>query len=233
MKRKKKLKEKRLAIKMFVCLIYLVIITILFVCSYRLFQDKKNIVAWSKVESVDDYTYIEISKMSEKFAYYQSENIGIHFVIEKEDTGQWHTYLIAINENEYDKYKDIIDYTYERTTIPPQPIKVYGYPVITNNELKTLAIKNIPNFVPSENEVVITEENYETYLTNSYLDTTQGQKDKFSIILCISLTLLVVVIVLLIVTLFDRDRIVDNIDEKLEEELRKTKMFLKKTNIKK
>ena len=47
--------------------------------------------------------------MSEKFAYYAEEKLGIHFVIEKEDTGEWHTYLVGINEDEYDKYKNIID----------------------------------------------------------------------------------------------------------------------------
>ena len=130
--RKKRVNEKRLIIKMFVCLVYLAIITILFVCSYRLFQEKKEVIPWSEVENVDDKTYIDIYKMSEKFAYYQESNIGIHFVIEKEATGLWHTYLIAINEDEYETFKAIIDYTYERTTNVPEPIRVYGYPTITN-----------------------------------------------------------------------------------------------------
>ena len=127
MKRKK---ESRIAIKMFLCLIYLLVIMILFVCSYRLYEEKKTILPWSEVESVEDYTYIDISKMSEKFAYYSDTNVGIHFVIEKEDTGLWHTYLIAINENEYDTYKAVIDYTYERVEKVPDTIRVYGYPVI-------------------------------------------------------------------------------------------------------
>lgn len=214
--RKKRVNEKRLIIKMFVCLVYLAIITILFVCSYRLFQEKKEVIPWSEVENVDDKTYIDIYKMSEKFAYYQESNIGIHFVIEKEETGLWHTYLIAINEDEYETFKAIIDYTYERTTNVPEPVRVYGYPTITNQELKDLAIKNIPNFVPAENEVKITQENYETYLTNSYLDTTKKEKNRFNIILCTSLMLLFIVIVLLIITIFDKDRIVNNIDRKIK-----------------
>lgn len=228
MKRKKKINEKRLVIKMVVCLVYLAIITILFVGSYQLFQEKKDVVPWDEVENVDERTYIEIYKMSEKFAYYQESNVGIHFVIEQESTGLWHTYIIAIDESDYNKYKDIIDYSYERTTEVPEPIRAYGYPVIANQEIKNLAIKNIPNFVPAENEVKITEENYETYLTNSYLDTTKGQKDRFNIILCISLMLLFTVIVLLIITIFDKDKLVDNIDEKLEAEIRRTKKLLKR-----
>ena len=203
--KKKHSREKFIAFKLFVSIIYLIIITILFVCSYRLFQEKSKIVPWSEVESVDDYTYIDISRMSEKFAYYKDTNVGIHFVIEKEDTGLWHTYLIAINENSYNKYKDIIDYTYDRIKDKPKPLRVYGYPVIVDDKVKNLAIKNIPNFVPAENEVAITKDNYNEYLTNSYLDTTKPQKDKFSVVLCISLFLLFTVIVLLISTLFLKD----------------------------
>ena len=227
-KKKKAIDEKRFAIKMFMCLVYLIIITILFVCSYRIFEQKKNIVSWSNVETVEDYTYITINKMSEKFAYYQDTNIGIHFVIEKEETGLWHTYLIAINEKDYNKYKAIIDYTYERTTEVPEPITVYGYPVITNNTLKSLAIKNIKNFVPAENEVQISEDNYDAYLTNSYLDTTRSKENQFNIILFISLLLLLVEVVLLFATILNKDKIVDNIDDKIEEEIKNTKKVLKK-----
>ena len=198
--------EKRLTIKLGLCIVYLIVITILFVSSYKLFQAKYYAKPWGEVESVDEYSYIKVSRMSEVFAYYEKENIGIHFVIEKEDTGVWHTYLIAINEDNYDKYKEIIDYTYERTKEEPKPIKVYGYPEIINQDLKNLAIKNIVNFVPSENEITITDENFETYLTNSYLDTTKEKKDYFSIILFITLILLFVMIALFIFTIFDKDK---------------------------
>lgn len=233
MRKKKKINEKRLIIKMFICLVYLIIITILFVCSYQIFKEKNNVLPWQEVENVEDRTYIDIYKMSEKFAYYKESNIGLHFIIEKESTGLWHTFIIAINEGDYAKYKDVIDYTYERTTKIPEPIRVYGYPVIVNEEIKTLAIKNLPNFIPAENEVKITIDNYETYLTNSYLDTTREEKDKFSFILFISLLLLFIVIALLIVTIFDKDKIVDNIDEKLEQEIKKHKKLLKRINNKK
>lgn len=203
----KEQEEKKLIVKLGLCIVYLIVITILFVCSYKLFQSKYYAKPWGEVESVDEYSYIQVSRMSEKFAYYEKENIGIHFVIEKEDTGVWHTYLIAINENEYDKYKEIIDYTYERTKEEPKPLKVYGYPEIIKADLKNLAIKNIINFVPSENEITITEENFETYLTNSYLDTTKEKKDYFSIILFITLILLFVMIALFIFTVFDQNKL--------------------------
>lgn len=227
MKKKKRINEKRLIIKFLVCSLYLVIMTILFVCAYKQYQDNTNIVSWTDVKSIEDYSYINVYKMSEKFAYYKETNTGIHFVIEKEPTGQWHTYLIAINEDDYDKYKEIIDYSYERIEERPDSIKVYGYPTIISDELKQLAIKNIANFIPSENEVTITEENYETYLTNSYLDTTKEQKEDFNLLLFLTLFSILIVLFLFIATLLDKDKIVDNLEDAFEEEINKTKNVIK------
>ena len=224
----RKYNNQRLTIKLLLCLIYIIIITVLFVCAYKLYEEKISIKSWDEVESVEDYTYITIHKMSEKFAYYEESNIGIHFVIEKEVTGQWHTYLIAINEDDYDEYKDIIDYSYERTDKMPKPKKVYGYPVITTDDIKNLAIKNIENFVPAENEVVISEENYETYLTNSYLDTTKERVDVFNYYLFAVLFIIFIIILLLILTIFNKDRLVDKVDEKLLEEIKKNKIIIKR-----
>ncbi len=215
-------KENNIVLKIFICLIYMVIISILFICSYRLFEEKKSILPWDQVESIEDYTYLDIYKMSEKFAFQEETNVGIHFVIQKEENGSWHTYLIAINENQYDRFKAIIDYTYERTTKEPDPIRVYGYPVITSKEMKDLAIKNIQNFLPADNEIIITEENYETYLRNSYLDTTKEKKDKFSILLCISLMLLFTVIALFLLTILDHNT-TEEVEEK--EEIKNTKKY--------
>jgi hypothetical protein len=222
-KNSKAIKEQRLAIKMFICLLYLILITVLFVYSYKLYQEKKDMIPWSQVQTNNDYSYIDIYKMSEKFAFYEERNVGIHFVIEKEDTGIWHTYIIAINENDYNKYKDIIDYTYERTDKIPKKVRVYGYPVIASNEIRDLAIKNISNFVPSENEIKITDDNYDIYLTNSYLDTTKSKKVHFNPALSILIFLLITTVFLFVLTVFDKDKIVDNLDEELD----KTKRLLK------
>lgn len=203
-----KLKNKDNSLKLILCLIYLVIIIILFTCSYKLFQEKYKAKPWSEVETVDDYAYIEVSKMSEKFAYDEEKKLGIHFVIEQEPNGLWHTYMVGIKESDYDKYKKIIDYTYKRTEIKPKKVKIYGYPVIIQENLKELAIKNIVNFVSAENEVIITSENFETYLTNSYLDTTKAKKDPFSIILFTTLILLFIMIFLLIYTIIDKNNLI-------------------------
>lgn len=216
MKKQEKVNTRRLVIKLVLCMIYLVIITILLVGSYRLFLEKKMISPWDEVHSTEEYSYVEISRMSEKFAYYENENIGLHFVIEEKDTGEWHTYVIAIDEDKYNDFKDIIDYSYERTEKVPEPVVVYGYPTIMTDDLKEMIVNNISNFLPADSEVKITRENLDVYLTNSYLDTTKKQKEYFSFILFTTLLLLFIMIALFIFTIFDRDRIVDNLEEKAE-----------------
>lgn len=211
-KRRELSPEKRFAIKIILCSAYLIVITILSVCSYKIYTEKQAVKSWSEVSSPEEYAYIKVSKMSEKFAYYSTSKKSIHFVIEQEETGAWYTYLIAIKDSDYSKFEDIIDYTYERTDKVPKPVKVYGYPVVINDELKQLAIKNIVNFLPVENEIVITEENFNEYLTNSYLDTTIEREEDFSSILFVSLLMLFIMIVLFFITIFDKEKIKINHD---------------------
>ena len=211
-KRRELSPEKRLAIKIILCSAYLIVITILSVCSYKIYTEKQAVKSWSEVSSPEEYAYIKVSKMSEKFAYYSTSKKSIHFVIEQEETGAWYTYLIAIKDSDYSKFEDIIDYTYERTDKVPKPVKVYGYPVVINDELKQLAIKNVVNFLPVENEIVITEENFNEYLTNSYLDTTIEREEDFSSVLFISLLMLFIMIILFFITIFDKEKIKINHD---------------------
>ena len=122
----------------------------------------------------------------------------------------------------------MIDYSHERTEEVPDKIKVYGYPVIITDELKQMAINKLGDFLPADNEIKITKENFEEYLTNCYLDTTQGRKEYFNLILFATLILLFIMIALLIFTIFDRDKIVDNLDEVIDQTVKSTK---KKLNI--
>lgn len=214
--KKRKVNIKRLAIKLLLSAIYIVAITILLVQSFNMFLDSKQIIPLDLVESTNQYSYVNISKMSEKFAYYENENIGLHFVIQEEETGEWHTYVIAIDEDDYDKYKDIIDYSYGKTKEEVEPITAYGYPTIMSDDLKEMILNNVSNFLPKENNVEITEDNLEEYLTNTYLDTTKEKEEGFNTILFITLLLLFIVIALLVFTIFDKDKIVDNISDKIE-----------------
>lgn len=215
MKKLKKKNKFRLLIKFLLCITYIFIIMILVFVSFKLFKEEKKIVKWKDVEQTDQYSYIEISEMSEAFA--EIGNKQFHFVIEKEKSGIWHTYLIAIKKSDYNKYKNLIDATYERIENTNEVIKVYGYPVKINENIKDLAIKNIINFVPIENQVVLTKDNFEQYLTNTYLDTTIKKTRKLNYFILILLLMALILFILLIFTIFDKVKQkeeVDNIKEK-------------------
>ncbi len=199
-----KTNENKIIFKLLKLSVYLIIITILSVFANYLYTKQNASISFQDVENTKDYAYIDIYKMSEKFAYNEEKNIGIHFIIDKEETGLWHTYLIAINESSYNNYKEIIDYTYNRTDKVPKSIRVYGYPVLVNDELKEMAIKNIEKFVPAQNEIKITKENYEKYLTNSYLDTTKYINRNINFIFILIIVLLFSFIGLFILTIFEK-----------------------------
>lgn len=223
MSKYKKKKKVRVFVKLLLCFIYLVIISVLCFSSFQIYQEEERIVPWNEVEKTNQYSYLEIQEMSEAFAEIPEENKQIHFVIEKETTGQWHTYLIAIRKEDYPKYKNIIDYTYERVDTAPSKIKVYGYPVEISNNIKELAIKNIANFVPIENEVILNNENFEEYLTNTYLDTTLPKTHEFNYFVFILLLVALALFILLIFTIFDKDKLVDEVDNIIEKDLKKQK----------
>lgn len=227
MKERKPNRRFRPIIKLLLCIFYIVIIFILVLVSFKLFQKDQKIVDWDQVSSTDDYSYLKISQMSEAFAI-TGDSKQIHFVIEQDENLEWHTYLIAIGKDDYNNYKNIIDYTYERVKEKPNNITVYGYPKKITDNIKKLAIKNITNFVSIENKTVLTEDNFEEYLTNTYLDTTIPKTHKTNYIIVALLTLALILFILIIFTIFDKDRIVDEVEEIIEKE--NDKLFKRKNN---
>jgi len=215
-KEQKKQRRKTIAVKIFACLMYLVIIGVLGMCSYYFYKQKQVILPWKKIEDVEEYTYLEITRMSEKFAYYEETNEGFHFIIDENQFPD-HVYIISINENQYETYKAIIDYTYERTEKVPDKIKVYGYSTKVDEEIKNSANKNIANFIPAEKKTQKEDENYESYLPTMYLDVTDERKPEFSIPLCVSFLLLITVFILLLLTIFDRSEKEAPVEEEGEE----------------
>ena len=59
-KKEKKKREKHIAVKLFLCIIYSIIITILFVCSYHIYQ-VKNIVSGEPNDAKDNFEDVDIS----------------------------------------------------------------------------------------------------------------------------------------------------------------------------
>lgn len=206
-------KGKRRLIKTIMCLIYIMVMGVLFLCAYRLYEENNKILSWNKIQKTEDYTYMDIIKMSPKFADSRESNIGYHFVtLERKE---WSTYIIAINENEIETYKAMIEYSTGKTEKKPDEIRIYGYPSIIEDDIKEIALSKIVEFIP---ETSIQEDEYESYFTNCYLDTTKEQRKEFNIIIFVILLLSFIVFILLFLTIIDKDKIVDTISEKEEEE---------------
>lgn len=214
-------KKLRLYTKIFFCIVYLLVMGILFFSAYKLYMNDKKEVAWDKVISTTNKTSLTISKMSEAFA--KIDNKQIHFVIVEDKNKVYRSYLIAISKKNYKKYKPIIDYSYERTKEKQKPLIVKGYPQIISNKLKELTLKNYKNFLPNDNKVKLNEKNFDKYMTNTYLDTTIKKVEKTNYIVITLLVLIVLLFILLLLTLIDRDMIVNKASKALEKEQKKKK----------
>ena len=214
-------KKLRLYTKIFFCIVYLLVMGILFFSAYKLYMNDKKEVAWDKVISTTNKTSLTISKMSEAFA--KIDNKQIHFVIVEDKNKVYRSYLIAISKKNYKKYKPIIDYSYERTKEKQKPLIVKGYPQIISNKLKELTLKNYKNFLPNDNKVKLNEKNFDKYMTNTYLDTTIKKVEKTNYIVITLLVLIVLLFTLLLLTLIDRDMIVNKASKALEKEQKKKK----------
>lgn len=219
-------KKLRLYTKIFFCIVYLLVMGILFFSAYKLYMSDKKEVAWDKVISTTNKTSLTISKMSEAFA--KIDNKQIHFVIVEDKNKVYRSYLIAISKKDYKKYKPIIDYSYERTKEKQKPLIVKGYPQIISNKLKELTLKNYKNFLPNDNKVKLNEKNFDKYMTNTYLDTTIKKVEKTNYIVITLLVLIVLLFILLLLTLIDRDMIVNKASKALEKEQKKKKKKEKK-----
>ena len=219
---KKKGKNKyRTLIKSIVCIIHIIVIVILGFCSFRLYKNGDKPLNFSEIKRNGSYSYLKISEMSEKITTIDNGKKQIHMVIEKTDEGSWHTYLIAIKKSDEKKYKKMIDYSEISTDKVPPEQKVYGYTKKISNKLKKKVIKNSTTLKTKEEGNAITSKNFNKYLTNYYLDTTIKKHHKFNYAMLILMLMLVVLIITLILVIFDKDKIVDEVDKITEESIKK------------
>lgn len=202
-------KDQKISIKLLLTILYLIIIFILFVSAFSIYKEDNKIVNFNNVKTTEEYSYIKIDRLSSKFAYYSDKKIGMYFAKAKENTGSWHAYIVAISDSDIDKYKDLMKKDNVRQR------KLYGYPILINDELKTIALNHINDFLPVENEVKITKDNFTSYLTNCYLDTTTSYNKPFSYPLFLVMLVLLTVVFLMIYTLSENNKIVKSISKRI------------------
>ena len=202
-------KDRKISIKLLLTILYLIIIFILFVSAFSIYKDENRIINFNNVKTTEDYSYILVDKLSDKFAYYNDQKIGMYFARAKEPTGTWHAYIVAIKDSDINNYKTLMKKDNVKTK------KIYGYPILINDELKTIALNHINDFLPVENEVKITKDNFTSYLTNCYLDTTTSYNKPFSYPLFLVMLVLLTVVFLMIYTLSENNKIVKSISKRI------------------
>ena len=207
-------KDRKISIKLLLAILYLIIIFILFVSAFSIYKDENRIINFNNVKTTEDYSYILVDKLSDKFAYYNDQKIGMYFARAKEPTGTWHAYIVAIKDSDINNYKTLMKKDNVKTK------KIYGYPILINDELKTIALNHINDFLPVENEVKITNDNFTNYLTNSYLDTTTAYKKPFSYSLLLTMLLLLTVIIIMIYKIYEDNKIVKVVSKRINKLIR-------------
>lgn len=223
----------RTLIKLVVCTIHVVVIMILAFCSFRVYENGDKPIHLSNAKKTKQYSYLEVSEMSKKIADLGKDK-QIHFVIEKTENDKWYTYLVAIKTKDESKFKDMIDYTEQETDKVPEKVRLYGYPAEINNKIKEETIKKASDFLgSSEEKSNLTTKNFEQYLTSFYLDTTIAQHHEFNYVMLILALMIVVLMITLILVIFDRDKLVDEVDKIAEESLKKRHQQEEKKNNKK
>ncbi len=190
---KKRLKLKKSVLKKFILLIILFILILLFYITYYIYSNSRIIEEYDK--NTNTYSYLIIKEMSEVFATIDSKEL--HFIKDKKNR----TYIIAVPKKDKNKYRKIIDYTYGKID-KTKSVKVYGLPIKSNNEIKKLVIKYINKFLPLQEKIPITEENYNKYLPNTILDTTIKENYNFNYIVFILFLIFGIFFLLLIKLIF-------------------------------
>ncbi len=208
-------------IKMIVCIIHIIVIVILAFCSFRIYQSSDKVVNFSDTESVDKYVYLDVSEMSKKVAEIDNGKKQLHFVIEKLNNGKWYTYLTAINKDDVKKFKSMIEYSETSTDKVPKKIRIYGYKRKITSDIKNKALKNADTFFSNEKKKGLSNNNFEKYFTNYYLDSTVKKHHSFNYFMLILMLMLVVLFITLILVIFDKDKLVDEVDKIAEESLKK------------
>ena len=229
---KKESKKYRTLIKIIVCIIHIVVIAILGFCSFEVYQKGDAPRNFSEIKKENKYVYLDISEMSDTIAKIDKGKKKVHIVIEKTNSGKWYTYLIAIKTKDEKKYKSLIDYSETETNKVPKKVRVYGYTKKINNDIKNKVIKNSTTLSTKKEGNIITKKNFEKYLTNLYLDTTIKKHHEFNYVMLILMLMLVILTVTLILVIFDKDKLVDEVDKITEESIKKISKKEQKENMK-
>lgn len=147
-----------------------------------------------------DRQYLEFNMLTDSVATFTlGENHGIYLAFYADDTGIY-PYLICLSQQNFERYQDIYEFTFDDRDIGDGPgfATVYGYSQEISDELKDYAIEYFNYFTDTD---LLNDGNFEEYLGSYYLDTTAAPAkdtgDAFGMLAAAAAFLIVAVILLL------------------------------------
>ena len=121
-----------------------------------------------------EYVCLNVESMTDYFATYGTEKKAsqkVYFLFDDK-----YMYMANLNENGLKELESIMEYAYseDENKEKPEPIKVCGITTFIPSKLKSLAI-NAYNEMADEK--ILTNSNFESYLTDFYINTEGGPKE--------------------------------------------------------
>jgi len=148
--------------------------------------------------SADEYASIDVQFLTDSFA--SDDEDEYRFAMDKDN----YMSIVVLNKNDVEILKDINDYTYseDNSIETPATLKILGMTQEIPADLKKLAIES---YNENYGESILTENNFEEYVKNIYLNTKLSPRDTPLLgfaIFCggVAITLLVVYLTIVIKT---------------------------------
>lgn len=138
---------------------------------YMTMKDTKdNPVAYEDAK-IGEYTCIEATMLTDGFAEYTGDDQSAFFAIDDE-----RFYIVSMKDSEYDKYEDLVKYTFGETDEEPEPVRFCGYTETIPDQMRKYGVEYYNEIFETE----ITATDFTRYFKD-YIDTTRKPEDDFSV----------------------------------------------------
>lgn len=156
-------------------------------------KELKDPISLIDVRNEKEYSYIDVSLMTDYFATYgndEGKSKFIYFVWDEK-----YMYVTNLTKDNLEKLKDIMAYSYKEIDNKPKQVRIYGYSKEIENDLKRIIIKSYNEMYEEE---FLNNENIDNYLGIYYLDTSYTPDDDFLLFSVLASFLLISGVVLIV-----------------------------------
>lgn len=130
-------------------------------------SQKENVIQFNPLVSDKSYSEVTIQYMSDEFA--ANYNDTVYYCLAADENN---TYVVAVKADQMDKFREIIDYTYDaEDTTPPDTITLRGMPIELEEDLVDYTVEAVNVFWGTD---TVDSTNYKMLIGSYYLDSTKG-----------------------------------------------------------